>query len=234
MIYLSELNKKYYKPGDVGKILGINPMTVINYDNKGILSFDRTSTGRRIISRKNLIKYLKKCDLLIDDTIKNKVDIIYGRVSTHKQEHSGDLQRQIETVLSYVALQRPGEVVILKEVSSGLNDNRQQLNKLLKMVMNNQVNRIFILYKDRLTRFGYNYIKKICDYYNTEIIIVSDEESNKTVQEELAEDLCALIHSFSGKLYGLRSSQRKSIVENINKVGGIDEVSKTDNIQKGS
>ncbi len=95
-------------------------------------------------------------------------------------------------------------VEVFKEIGSGLNDNRKQLLKIIDMVLMDKVNRIFINYKDRLTRFGFNYIETICKFHNTEIIIVSNEVVAKSLEEELVEDLCSIIHSFSGKLYGLR------------------------------
>ena len=67
------------------------------------------------------------------------------------------------------------------------------------------------MYKDRLTRFGFNYIKRICDKYGTKIIIVSSEETTKSQSEELAEDIIAIIHSFSGRLYGLRHKINKEL-----------------------
>lgn len=55
------------------------------------------------------------------------------------------------------------------------------------MVQNNEVDRIFINNKDRLTRFGFNYIKQICDFHNVQIVVVDDEVNPKTQSEELAE-----------------------------------------------
>ena len=52
---------------------------------------------------------------------------------------------------------------------------------------------------------------KICSKYNTEIVIVSNDTNNKTLQEELAEDIISVIHSFSGKLYGLRSKVKEEV-----------------------
>lgn len=100
---------------------------------------------------------------------------------------------------------------ILSDIGSGLNDNRRKLQQLLSMVQNGEVNRIFISYKDRLTRFGFNYIKRICDFHDVQIIVVSEEVDHKSDSEELAEDIIALIHSFSGKLYGLRHQIKESI-----------------------
>ena len=99
--------------------------------------------------------------------------------------------------------------LVLKEVGSGLNDNRVQLQKLLKMVANNEVRNVYVTYKDRLTRFGYHYLETMFLSHNVNIIVVKDENANKSVQEELVEDMMSLIASFSGKLYGMRSKKNK-------------------------
>lgn len=70
--------------------------------------------------------------------------------------------------------------------------------------MDDKVDRIFVLYKDRLTRFGYNCLKLICNKHNTDIVILSSESNDKSISEELADDIISIIHSFSGKLYGMR------------------------------
>ena len=77
--------------------------------------------------------------------------------------------------------------------------------------MNDEVDRIFILYKDRLTRFGFNYLEQICNKYGTKIIVISKEIQEKSIQEELAEDIISIIHSFSGKLYGMRNKIKEKL-----------------------
>lgn len=79
------------------------------------------------------------------------------------------------------------------------------------MVMNDEVDRIFILYKDRLTRFGFNYLEQICNKFGTKIIVISEEIQEKSIQEELAEDIISIIHSFSSKLYGMRNKIKEKI-----------------------
>jgi predicted site-specific integrase-resolvase len=101
-------------------------------------------------------------------------------------------------------------------VGSGLNDNRTILRKLLQRILRGEIGRVFVNYKDRLTRFGFRYIEEVCKAMGTEIIVVSNETQIKTVQDELAEDLCAIIHSFSGKLYGMRGEVGKRIDNKVN------------------
>ena len=86
---------------------------------------------------------------------------------------------------------------------------------LLKDILVNKISRVFTLYKDRLTRFGFNYLQLICDSTDTELIAVSKESTNKTMEEELAEDIISIIHSFSDKLYGLRRKVKEQVVKEL-------------------
>lgn len=218
MIKKSDLVKDFYSSGDVADLLGVVPMTVIGYDNKGIMKFDRTVTNRRIISREHLIEYLNSVGLFLDDSDSVRYDAVYARVSTQKQSQRGDLESQINTVLMFCATQNPVNLKIFKDIGSGLNDNRKGLLNLITEIECDRISRVFITYKDRLTRFGFNYIQTICKSHNTEIVQVSKEMIEKSAQEELAEDLCSIIHSFSDKLYGLRKTQIKEINDRINSI----------------
>lgn len=215
MIHMSELTKDFYKTGEIAKFLNVSTRTVQNYCMDGKLEEIFTATNRRLISKESFITYLTKHNLLVDDSSSTKYDAIYARVSNHKQKERGDLERQIDTISRFAIDKNPKKLKIFSDVASGLNDNRKQLNNLLDSVMNNEVDRIFINYKDRLTRFGFNYLMKICSKYNTEIVIVSNDTNTKTLQEELAEDIISVIHSFSGKLYGMRSKVKEEVEKEL-------------------
>ena len=207
----SDLMKVTYTPGDVAILTGKTLSAIQKWDNKGVLIFERTKTNRRFITRENLIAFLKQENLFYETTSK-KQDVIYARVSSHKQKVTGDLDRQITYILEKRNdLYNP---IVLKEVGSGLNDKRAQIQKLIKMIANNEVGRIFVTYKDRLTRFGFNYISLFCELHGVEIIVIKDENKHKSIAEELTEDMMSLLASFSGKLYGLRSHSNKSEGEN--------------------
>ena len=216
MVKLSELTKSYYHSGEVAKMVGLSQRTIQNYCNQGRFKFITTGRTNRLIDKESVVRFLREKDFLLED-ISNRKDVIYARVSTHKQNNRGDLNRQIDTLEKFIIYQNPQNLEVIKDIGSGLNDNRKGLLKLISMIQKDLVNRIFITYKDRLTRFGFNYIKSICDYHNVEIVEVSKEIIDKSESEELAEDIIAIIHSFSGKLYGMR----KKIKENIEKdLGG--------------
>ena len=77
------------------------------------------------------------------------------------------------------------------------------------MVMRNEIRNVYVTDKDRLARFGFEYLETAFAEHGTNIIAVRDENQDKAVQEELVEDMMSLIASFSGKLYGLRSRRNR-------------------------
>ena len=209
MIKKSELTKEYYKTGELAKMIGKQTRTVQSYCIKGDINSIIIPSGKRIISRDEVIKYLRSSNLLYEDD--NKIDLIYARVSTNEQKNRGDLDRQIDYIIREIIAKNPKNLKVFSEVGSGLNDNRKELKKLLDMDMNDEIDRIFILYKDRLTRFGFNYLEQICNKFGTKIIVISEEIQEKSIQEELAEDIISIIHSFSGKLYGMRNKIKEKL-----------------------
>ncbi len=211
MYQVSDFTKNTYRVHEIAEILGVTTKTIRNYDKEGKLKTCRTEGNHRIILRDDLIEFLKNKQLLVDNTDNQKRDVIYARVSSHDQKKSGDLDRQAMFLIEKVPnLQNP---LILKEVGSGLDDKRVQLQKLLKTVVNNEVKNVYITHKDRLTRFGFHYLETVFSAHNVNIIIIEDINSEKSVQEELVEDMMSLIASFSGKLYGMRSGKNKIIRE---------------------
>lgn len=203
--------KPTYKTGEVAALLGVTIPTIIRYCNSGLLPSHKTEFGHRRLQAEDVYRYLASQNMVYDDTESIKSDVIYARVSTHRQAERGDLERQVEKVKLFAIEQNVNNLIVKTDIASGLNDNRKNLLSLIDMVQKGEVNRIFVLYKDRLTRFGYHYLKKICDFHGVSIVVVSDEMDNKSQSEELAEDIISLIHSFSGKLYGLRHKIRKEI-----------------------
>ena len=202
-----------YKTGEVAKLLGISIPTVIRYCEQGVIKHVKNQYGHRRIEANDFFDYLLCIGQGIDDSEQNKHDVIYARVSTHKQAERGDLDRQIETVKLFAIDYNVRNLLIKKDIGSGLNDNRKNLKSLIDLIQQGKVNRLFVHSKDRLARFGFNYIKQICDFHQVEVIIVLDTKDKKSEPEELTEDIIALIHSFSGKSYGLRHKIKKGLDE---------------------
>lgn len=204
-----DIDKNRYKLKEISRMTGFHINTLRNWDKNGKYEFSHTDAGARYFTREQFIELLKG-EGMFDDSIKNnnKRDVLYCRVSSHDQKEKGDLDRQISYLVKNVEdLKKP---LILSEVGSGLNDKRKNLQKLIKMVMNDEVNRVIITYKDRLTRFGYNMLETVFNEKGVKIIVIKDLEKEKSIEKELVEDMLSIIASFSGKLYGMRSRKERN------------------------
>ena len=81
------------------------------------------------------------------------------------------------------------------------------------MVTNSEVEKIVVLYKDRLIRFGYELIENLCNKFGTTIEIIDNTE--KTEQEELVEDLVQIVTVFSCRLQGKRANKAKKMIKEL-------------------
>jgi len=127
---------------------------------------------------------------------------IYARVSSH--ENKNNLEAQAKRLEEYAIAKGYQIKHIIKEIGSGVNDTRPKLIKLLKQ---NDYSILLVEHKDRLTRFGFNYLKLLCELQGKQIEIVNSSEEEK---EDIIQDFVAVIYSFSAKLYGLRRAKRKT------------------------
>ena len=142
---------------------------------------------------------------LIEENIFTKRDcIIYCRVSsTNKKD---DLKRQIERCEEYAIINGFNITKIYKEIASGMNDNRRELNKLFND-MDTKCFTLIVENKDRLTRFGFNYIFKYFKSMGCDIDVINTSNDD---QQDLMKDLVSVITSFCCRLYGLRRGAHKA------------------------
>lgn len=170
-------------------------------------------TGRIKTKQISDKKYLYKLPEKFISNTEPKI-AIYARVSTPKQKK--DLDNQINYLRQYIVSN--GNIVdnslIFSDISSGMNESRKGLNDLITEIISGTVNKVIISNRDRLTRFGYGYLKSLFDRYNCEIIEVNLTE-DKSFEQELADDLISIIHHFSMKFYGKRKNKLKKIEDDI-------------------
>lgn len=198
---------KYYSIGEFANQIGKTIQTLRNWDKKGILKPSHvTKGGTRYYSQEQLNHFL---GLKSEKQINKKI-IGYCRVSSHKQKD--DLESQIENVKTYMYA-KGYQFEIITDIGSGINYNKKGLNQIIDMVTNSEVEKIVVLYKDRLIRFGYELIENLCDKFGTVIEIVDNTE--KTEQQELVEDLVQIITVFSCRLQGKRANKAKKMIKEL-------------------
>lgn len=137
--------------------------------------------------------------------------ILYARTSSSTNKKL--LNDQANRLLEYANAKGYKVKQVIKEFGSGLNDERKQLSKILK---ENKYDKIIVENKDRLTRFGFNWIQLLT---NNRIEVIHEY---KEKDEDITKDLISIIHCFSARIYGLRRSNNlknkiKQDIEEINK-----------------
>ncbi len=183
---------KYKKLSQYAKDNGICYHTAFNYFKKDLIkNVKQLETGTILVGYEEEIKK--------DDSIKV---IIYSRVSSNEMKEN--LNRQQERLEQYAISKGYNIIKSIKEISSGINDNRPKLKSILK---DNDFDILIVEHKDRLTRFGFNYIETLLNKDNKKIEVVN---LFKNDNENIMEDLISIIYSFSARMYGQRKSKRKT------------------------
>ena len=177
-------------------LLGLHPRTIQKWDKQGKIRIVRTPGGRRRIPESEIRR------LQGEKGIRSIIG--YARVSSNTQKD--DLERQVKYLQEY------GVHEVITDIGSGLNENRKGFLKLLDKILHNEVDKVVILYEDRLTRFGFDTLKRVFEEHGTSIEVINQTDA-KPPQQELVEDLITIISHFSGKLYGMRSHKQKEVVE---------------------
>lgn len=184
-----------YKIHEVAKKLGVTVKTLQRWDNSGVFKARRTPTNHRYYTDEDILKYQG----LSLDKPKRKI-VAYTRVSSHGQ--TSDLKHQTEFIRNFVNAR--GEILdeTIEDVGSGLDYKRPRWNELLQAVMRDEIDKIYITYKDRFIRFGFEWFENLCQQHGTEIIVLNNETTSPEI--ELVEDLTLIVDSFSCRLSGLR------------------------------
>jgi putative resolvase len=191
-----------YRLAEAAAFLGVHPVTLRKWSDEGRIQSVRLGKERRFAAGE--IRRLR-------GEQNEDVALLYGRVSGPGQKE--DLQRQLDVLRQWSTEQYPSSKLLeIKDVGSGLNPNRKGLAKLLTLVQQRQVRRIVLTYQERLARFGFEYLAFLCHSYGVEIVVLNQQEE-VSPEQELVEDMLAIVTSLAGRLYGLRSGKTSELVE---------------------
>ena len=198
------MQQEYLTTKELREIFHVTNQTLMRWRKQDKLRYIAITKRRFLYSKEDIMKLLNQ-----SENKKEKINVIYSRVSNTKQKN--DLQKQKQILLDYC--NSNGIIIdeIYEEIASGMNEERIQLNKLTDKVINNEIDTIYITYKDRLTRFGYEYFKNLFEKFNTKIVVMNNKIDEENYEKELTEDLISIIHHFSMKMYSNRRKQLKEI-----------------------
>lgn len=177
----------YLTPDQAHLKYGYHVKTLADWADAGKIQFIRSKGGHR--------RYLES-DLsgLKPEAEGPRAIIFYARVSTHSQKE--DLQTQA----AFLAKGREGELVT--DIGSGMNFKRRKFIKLMERVAAKEVGEIVVGHKDRLCRFGFDFVEWFCNLNGCKVTVLG--ETHLSPYQELMQDFMSIMHCFSSRLYFLR------------------------------
>lgn len=199
---MNEVNIKM-KSGEVLKVLGISRPTLTKYVKNGTIKATMKANGQYDYDEESVYLFLNK-------GVKRKT-VIYSRVSTSKQKK--DLINQTDMLKQFCFSNGWMVQGIFQDVASGISfEKRTQFFNMLDLIMDSQVERVVITYKDRLSRVGFELFSHLFKKFNTDIVVMSEVGSEKLDSEEVFEEIVSLLHCYSMKMY---SKRKKPIVKEL-------------------
>ena len=194
------MEPKYIRPSKYAKIVGLTPLTIRKKFHQGKINGKQDKDTNAIL--------LLNPNYKEDAKPLEKRAILYARVSSSTNKKS--LDGQIERLRNYASAK--GYIIVdeVQEIASGLNDHRSKFVKLLKR---NDYNILLAEHKDRITRFGYNYLSILLARCGIQLQVINQIDNK---DQELLDDFISLVTSFCNRIYGRRRKDKtQKIIKDI-------------------
>lgn len=180
------------------------------------------------ITRQTLVQYVKRKEIRVvllpnstydynDDDVYRKaglaserMNVVYARVSTAKQK--ADLENQVEVLVNFCNKNGVKVNKTYKDVASGMNFDRKQLKVLLNEILDFKVGKLYITYKDRLSRISFDMFKRLFSEFGCEVIVINDTDE-KTDETEIFEEIISMLHCFSMRMYSRRRKRKLELIK---------------------
>ncbi len=186
-----------YSPREFAKLVGRTPQTLRRWERAGIIKAFRTPTNRRYYTYE---QYLA----LKGRKPEERRTVVYARVSSAGQK--GDLERQKQALEQFCIQSGRAIDEWVEDIGSGLNLKRRHFVALMKQVERGEIRELVIAHKDRLVRFGYEWFEAFCTEHGTTLTVMNAESLSP--EQEMTQDLLAIIHCFSSRWSGLRKYRK--------------------------
>ncbi len=202
--------ERHYSTREACKMLGIANRTIRRWIKEGRIRAVNIN-GRWRIPESEIKRLLRQP---VEEVATPRIarTVIYARVSGANQKK--ELENQVEALKKYVEENRWKLVGIVKDIASGLKEDRRGLWKLVEMAKRHEFDVLLVAYRDRLTRFGFKYLEELFKAYGVKVVVAFQEQP-KDFYQELVEDLIEIVTSFASRIYGKRSYKYRKVVEAV-------------------
>lgn len=192
---------KVYRIGEFAERVGRSASTVRRWEREGLLTPNRTQSGQRYFTEEDVRSVLN----LAAGQQQNRSTVIYCRVSSSGQVD--ELESQVAAMDQFCVANGVTVDERIREVGGGMNLHRSKFLNLMDRIEDGQVGHVVVAHKDRLARFGFDYLNHVAERNGCRITVAGAETLSP--QQELVEDLLAIVHTFSCRLDGLRRHEKQ-------------------------
>lgn len=192
---------KVYRVGEFAERIGRSPGAVRRWEREGLLTAKRTQSGHRYFAEVDVRSVLN----LAATGQHQRATVLYCRVSSSGQRD--DLESQVTSMEQFCLANGIAIDETVREIGGGMNMHRTKFLKLMGRIKDGQVEHLLVAHKDRLARFGFDYLHHVAARNDCRITVVNAE--TQSPQQELVEDLSAIVHTFSSRLSGLRRHEKQ-------------------------
>lgn len=189
-----------YRIGEFADRVGRSASTVRRWERERRITVKRTATGQRYFTDADVRAAMRMPGT---DPADREV-VVYCRVSSPDQKP--DLESQVAAMEQFCLGRGVAVSRWVREIGGGMNLRRPKLTALMDDVQDGRVSMLLIAHKDRLARFGIEYLEHVAARAGCEIVVANQQSLSP--ERELTEDLLAIVDTFSCRLYGLRKYRK--------------------------
>ncbi len=188
-----------YRIGEFAERIGRSVSTVRRWESEGRITARRTPTGQRYFDDTDI-----RCVLQPGFNAATRRTVVYCRVSSPGQKD--DLASQVASMERFCLARGLAVDEWISEIGGGMNLRREKFLAVMDAIENGDIGVLVVAHKDRLARFGFDYIEHVATRNGCQLIVANQESLSP--QQELVEDLLAIVHTFSCRLDGLRRYEK--------------------------
>ena len=188
-----------YRISEFAERVGRSASTVRRWEREGRISARRTASGQRYFTDADVRRVLQPG---FDESARQTV--VYCRVSSPGQKD--DLDSQVRAMEQFCLGRGLAVDRWITEVGGGMNLKREKLLAVMDAIERGEISTLVIAHKDRLARFGFDYLEHVAAKNGCTILIANQESLSP--QEEMVQDLLSIVHTFSCRLHGLRRYEK--------------------------
>ena len=192
----------YLPPFEIRRFINVSRTSLKRWSNQGKIRRVVTPGGNYLYHRDDIHQLFASKNISSETEFQCRTSVCYARVSSEHQR--GDLERQIE----YLKKTYP-EREILSDIGSGINFKRRGFQTLLERVYEGTINEVAVMYKDRLCRYGLEFVEWLFEKNNTKLVVLNKTTTGEGENKELADDLLRVVTVFVARNNGRRAGENR-------------------------